>query len=851
MPCTIRPAIVTISSSLHRSLKLRSHNPFLICDYKRIASSDYQNHGFNTSSQLLTPRNHNLLYVTTTVNTRKIGSRSTTINASNSQACRSICHHDKDIDRNSFISILKDQDLLDSIPLCDVRNFCFIAHVDHGKSSLASRVLQFTGNLGQEAQLDAYKRAGLALGDFCGRAEDKGKKDVDEVAKIAHAGIDTKEGSTPVNRERIELLDTLGVERDRGITVKASAASMLYPHPSAKGKYGLILLNMVDTPGHADFGSEVSRTLSSVEGAILLVDAAQGLQAQSLSVLEKAKAMPTVKTILPILTKADLPTAKPLETALSVSDFCSFDDPDSILTTSARTGDGIPEVLDRICCDVPAPKSLPDDPIDDKLTDEEHFENMDIGASTTLRARVVDSWFENKRGVVCLVQILSGTFREGDRVSIVEPCAKESEGNLNEDDGSSNILNHVFNQREHYSAQEIGFLLPTRSRRGYLKRGQMGYVIMGLRDPRQARPGTLLVLHNYLNQFMNESIYLPRIHRATLSSGKSVLYASVHPIDGEGFDELASAVDKLALNDSGLEIRRTAGSGNSGECGGGPFLGPGLRVGFQGLLHVEVFQQRLLDEYKLKAIVTPPKVPYTVTYLQSKIYPKDVGRKEVVEDLSKWPSPNHRFTVEEPVVDVRIISPMEYAGNVMELIKRKRGFQMETQPMDEEVWLFTASVPWGELVTDFHDELKNCTAGYASFDFIESDPPLQQANLQKVDIVLNGDTVEPLAFVSHVDSVQREGRSVCKRLQEVLPRMNFVTVIQAKAGGKIVASERIRAYRKDVLTTGGSKAVGGGDVTRKKKLLEKQKKGKKRQQSQGKVSLSQAAFNSVISRNSS
>lgn len=314
-------------------------------------------------------------------------------------------------------------------------------------------------------------------------------------------------------------------------------------------------------------------------------------------------------------------------------------------------------------------------------------------------------------------------------------------------------------------------------------------------------------------------------------------------------DELAQGVDNLALNDMGLEVQKTAGNSNND---GGPFLGPGLRVGFQGLLHVEVFQQRLLDEHGIEAIITPPKVPYKITYLPNKSSAfhraDDAPKTEIIEDLARWPKVGSRYKVEEPVVDVRIMAPHEYAGNLMDLIKRRRGIDMETKPVDENTWLFTATMPWGEVVTNFFDELKTASAGYASFDHKESDPPFREGNLTKVEIMLNSEIVAPLSFIAHRDVAQEQGRVVCKKLQSVLPRQQFVTVIQAKADSKIIASERIRAYRKDVLTTGGSKSVGGGDVTRKKKLLEKQKKGKARQQTTGKVTLSQAAFNSVIQR---
>jgi GTP-binding protein LepA len=356
-------------------------------------------------------------------------------------------------------------------------------------------------------------------------------------------------------------------------------------------------------------------------------------------------------------------------------------------------------------------------------------------------------------------------------------------------------------------------------------------------------PGAILSLQKHIPTIIGNGMVLP----PSVSMGQhSVLYASVHPMEGDGFDELFAAVSRLALSDAGLEIQQTAGSSSSG---GGPFLGPGLRVGFQGLLHVEVFRQRLEDEFDLEAIVTPPKVPYTIRYLPSKNFYRspDLPMEETIEDLIDWPDQGQRFKVFEPMVDVRVLGPMEFAGNIMELIKRKRGAKLETKPIDERTWQITSVMPWAEVVTDFHDELKSISTGYASFDVSESDPPQQESNLCKVDIMLNSEVVDPLSFVCHVDAARAQSRVVCEKLQELLPRQQFVTVIQAKAEGKIIASERIKAYRKDVLTKSG-KTVGGGDVTRKKKLLEKQKRGKKRQQSTGKVTLSQEAFRAVISR---
>jgi GTP-binding protein LepA len=645
---------------------------------------------------------------------------------------------------------------------------------------LSSRILEIAGNLGDESQQLALRAA-------------RGEVIVQS---------DRSEGK----REQIELLDTMKVEQERGITVKASTASMLYPHPAARGPEGVILLNMIDTPGHVDFGREVARSLSFVQGAVLLLDAAQGIQAQTWTVHERAKSMANPPEVLLALTKIDLGDARPVDVALTVSEWLNIDDPDSIMLTSARNRMGIAEVLDAVCRQVPAPQALADDD------------------STILRAQVVDSWYDS-RGVNCIVQVVSGTLGEGDRISI----ANTEAGNKS--------------QVQSFPVQEVGLVLPKTQRTGKLLRGQMGYVRFGLKDPRQAAPGTLLIYNKHVGKDM---IFPPATKEG---AAKSVLFASVHPVDEDGFEELCSAVDRLALNDTGLEVAMTSSNSGASSETGGPFLGPGLRVGFQGLLHVEVFRQRLLDEFDLDAVVTPPKVPYHITYLPSKSNRLEEEYTEIIEDLADWPSYGTKFKVEEPMVDVRIMAPAEYTGAVMDLITRKRGVDLRSKPIDEDTWVFEARMPWAEVVVNFHDMLKNITAGYGSLDTSDADPPLQEANLSKVDILLNGESVAPLAFVSHKSSAQAEARLVCQKLHEVLPRQQFVTVIQAKTDGKFIASERIRAYRKDVLVKSG-KVVGGGDITRKKKLLEAQKRGKKKQQQSGKVTLSQAAFNSVISRSS-
>ncbi|VEU39962.1 unnamed protein product [Pseudo-nitzschia multistriata] len=716
------------------------------------------------------------------------------------------------------------EEILDRIPLEDVRNFCFIAHVDHGKSSLTSRLLEITGNMGRESQRVALESARANAGaDGIGSENGNGETGIDGARDPSKDDARAPPPERGDEKEQIQILDTLAVERERGITVKASAASMLYPHPSAVGPDGVLLLNCVDTPGHSDFSSEVARSLAFVQGAVLLLDATQGIQAQSWTVHETAKSMADPPELILAMTKIDLDAARPIDVALTVSEWLSVDDPESIVPTSARSRIGIVPLLDAICRRVPPPGPLPDD------TDG------DTGDHPHLRAQVVDSWYD-ARGVNCLVRVISGSIREGDRIAIAGGTGAEAPQSPS--------------STQSFSVQEVGIVLPANRRTGKLRRGQMGYVRFGLRDPRQADPGTVLVFQ----KDVGKDICIPALNQsagdgnnASASNSNSVLYASVHPQEEDGFQELCDAVDRLALNDKGLDVKRTADAGSSGSESGGPFLGPGLRVGFQGLLHVEVFRQRLSDEFGIEAVVTPPKVPYHVTLLPSKSNNLVEPITTVVEDLEDWPSYGTKFRVEEPMVQVRIMAPVEYTGAVMELITNKRGTDLTTKTIDKNSWMFEAQMPWAEVVVNFHDMLKTATAGYGSLDTSEADPPLREARLSKVDVFLNGEPVGPLSFVSHTPNAQADARVVCKKLQEVLPRQQFVTVIQAKADGKIVASERIRAYRKDVLNKSG-KMVGGGDISRKKKLLEKQKQGKKRSQQSGKVTLSQAAFNSVISR---
>jgi GTP-binding protein LepA len=603
----------------------------------------YQNQHSSRSSKLNLTSNHVLSYSSHIKQQRKCSSLSTT--------------NDNHTHHNS-VSIVSHLHLIEQIPIEDVRNFCFIAHVDHGKSSLSMRILELTGNLGNEAQHDAYQAA-ISFQEVDKLNKDNknsiqhNKDSMTDAFQIDNnvTSTDTSKNDDKANsKERIDMLDSLNVEQQRGITVKASTATMLYQHPSAIGPTGLLLLNMYDTPGHVDFNKEVTRTLQFVQGAVLLLDATQGIQAQTWSVYDKVKLLQkqeqellmtmqqqqqeiddnVVRThvqqqqyqqapeLIIALTKVDLESARPIHVALSVSEFFHWDDPDTIIQTSARSRYGIKKLLDSICQHVPSPKVLLDDNHDSNKT-----------TAGVLRAQVVDSWYDT-RGVNCLVRIISGKLSEGDRIAIIPPILEK---NQQINDTTSSVQ-----QNQAFPVQEVGILLPKSYRTGTLMRGQMGYVRFGLRDPRQALPGTVVVWHSNLNQKM----ILPQFCYDNLIT-KSVLYASVHPEDVSEFENLCNAVEKLALNDTGLEVSKASvGSSSSSSdnsdsnAKSGPYLGPGIRVGFQGLLHVEVFRQRLHDEYNINAIVTPPKVPYTIIIQPSKSNNLNEPITKVIEDLSEW-----------------------------------------------------------------------------------------------------------------------------------------------------------------------------------------------------------------------
>ncbi|EWM25310.1 gtp binding protein [Nannochloropsis gaditana] len=630
-------------------------------------------------------------------------------------------------------------DGLGSIPQSRVRNFSVIAHIDHGKSTLSDCLLELTGNI-----TSAEKKA------------------------------------------KAQYTDTLKVERERGITVKAQTASMVYRHPKDGKEY---LLNLVDTPGHVDFAYEVSRSLSACQGALLLVDATQGIQAQTLSTY--AFAQEAKLSIIPVVTKSDLPHAQTDDVTLQMA--TTFDmDLEDVLVTSAKTGQGVHAILPAVIDRISAPGGDPTAP---------------------LRARLIDSWYDPTRGVVCLVQVVDGSIKENDRISAHSLAAFES-----------------------FSVQEVGVLCPYQLRTGSLLTGQVGYVIAGMRSTRQAKMGDTIYHHQKGAAEAAEAGVDPL---PGFETAKSMLFASIYPLDTQDFDSLELAVNKLTLNDASVTVQRE-GSNTS--------LGSGLRCGFLGLLHMEVFNQRLRDEFGTAVLLTSPTVPYRIIHSQKE---GETAEVKVIQTLADWPdpatTPNYRdLKIEEPVVEATILTPVTSVGAITTCLKERRGVQEDVKYLDDKNVVLTYRLPWQEVVTDLHDVVKNVSAGYASLNYKEAG--YASDDLVKVELALNGEEVDALSFVCHRTKAEREGRRVALKLKNVIDRQNFEINIQAKVGRKVVARERVAPYRKDVLVTKAGKNVGGGDVTRKKKLLEKQKQGKKRAKMVGKVSLSQEAFWAVISK---
>lgn len=590
-----------------------------------------------------------------------------------------------------------------------IRNFSIIAHIDHGKSTIADRLLEQTHTVAP--------------------------RDMQE-----------------------QLLDDMDLERERGITIKAHPVTMYY-----KAKNGdTYQINLIDTPGHVDFTYEVSRSLSACEGALLVIDAGQGVQAQSLANVYLA--IERDLSIVPVINKIDLPSADIEGVRKQIEDVIGLDASDAICC-SAKIGVGIDEILDRIIRDVPPPK----EPVDN-----------------VLRALVFDSHYDNYRGVMIYVRIISGEIKKGSQIKLMA------------------------NDRE-FEVLEVGTFTPHEVPVEHLRPGEVGYVIANIKNPIDVKVGDTVTL-----QKNPAKEPLPGFRLIT-----PVVFAGIYPVDSSDFEALRDALGKLQLNDSALHIEQESSMA----------LGFGFRCGFLGLLHLEIVFERIQREFDLDVISTAPSVIYKFTLSDGSI-------KEI-DNPSHYPDPTFIEKVEEPWVKCHIISPAEYLGAIMSLALEKRGACIKTETMDARRLLLTYRFPLNEIITDFNDKLKSITKGYASFDY-EIDC-YERSDIIKLEIRVNDEPVDAFSCLVHRSKAERKGRAICEKLMEVIPMQLFKVPVQAAIGGKIIARETIRAMTKNVTAK-----CYGGDISRKRKLWEKQKKGKKKMKEIGKVNIPQNAFMEVL-----
>jgi len=590
----------------------------------------------------------------------------------------------------------------------NIRNFCIIAHIDHGKSTLADRLLEYTKTVGG--------------------------KDL-----------------------QAQVLDDMDLERERGITIKSHAIQMDYELDGEK-----YVLNLIDTPGHVDFSYEVSRSIAACEGALLIVDASQGVQAQTISNLYMA--IDNDLEIVPVINKIDLDSAKPEEVEDEIIELigCKREE---ILRASGKTGEGVEDVLRAIVERVPAPKGDPEAP---------------------LQALIFDSVFNPFRGIIAYFKIVNGRIRTDDFVKFVS-TGKE------------------------YHADEIGILRLNMSPRQELSAGNVGYIISGIKTSREVRVGDTIT---HVERPCSEAI-------DGFEEVKPMVFAGVYPIETEDFENLRSSLEKLQLNDASLTFQPESSMA----------LGFGFRCGFLGLLHMEIVQERLDREFDMDVITTVPNVSY-------RVYDKK-GDMTEVHNPSGLPDPTLIDHIEEPYIRASVITAAEFIGPIMTLCLSKRGELVKQEYISGNRMEMIFDMPLGEIVIDFYDKLKSISKGYASFDYHLHD--FRESKLVKLDILLNGESVDALSTLTHVDNAVTFGRRMCEKLKELIPRQQFDIAIQAAIGAKIIARETIKAVRKDVTAK-----CYGGDISRKRKLLEKQKKGKKRMKQIGSVEVPQKAFLAVL-----
>lgn len=591
----------------------------------------------------------------------------------------------------------------------NIRNFSIIAHIDHGKSTLADRLLE--------------------------RTETIAKRDMQN-----------------------QLLDTMDIERERGITIKLNAAKMNYHAKDGKD----YILNLIDTPGHVDFSYEVSRSLAACEGALLIVDATQGVEAQTLANVYLA--MEQNLEIIPIINKIDLPSANVERVRQEIEEVLGIDGSMAI-PVSAKEGIGIDEVLEAIVAHIPPPDDTSDKP---------------------LRALVFDSAYDQYLGTVCFFKVIDGSIKLGDKIKFMATGRE-------------------------FEVVELGFLNPNRVQVDELKTGEVGYLAGSIKEITRFVGDTITHADNPAKEPLEG-----------YKEAKPMVFSGLYPVDNDQYHDLKEALEKLKLNDSSITFEPETSSA----------LGFGFRCGFLGMLHMEIAQERLEREYNLSLITTAPSVIY-------KVYKTD-GTVVEIDNPSNLPSPQYREYIEEPYVRVNIFTPNDFVGSLMELCQGKRGDFVNMQYLDKTRVNLEYHIPLSEVITDFYDQLKSRSKGYASLDY--DFYAYKRSDLVKMDILLGGEVVDALSVICHKDSAYNIGQKLAAKLKEIIPRQMFEVAIQAAIGGRIIARTTIKAMRKNVLDK-----CYGGDITRKRKLLEKQKRGKKRMKSVGRVEIPQEAFMAVLS----
>ncbi|MDR2047389.1 MAG: translation elongation factor 4 [Clostridiales bacterium] len=589
-----------------------------------------------------------------------------------------------------------------------IRNFCIIAHIDHGKSTLADRIIENTGAVSEREMKE-------------------------------------------------QLLDSMDIERERGITIKLQPVRMFYKYKGEEYTF-----NLIDTPGHVDFTYEVSRSLAACEGALLVVDATQGIEAQTLT--NTYLALDNNLEILPVVNKIDLRSANIEKTKKEIEDVIGLDASDVPLI-SAKDGTGIPHLLDCIVEKLPPPSG-----------DE----------SLPLRALIFDSFYDNFKGAICFVRITDGFMTAGQKIRLM-------------------------NTGKEFEITETGVLSPKLTPVPRLAAGDVGYVAASIKNVKDASVGDTITLQN-------GGAETPLKGYKEVSP---VVFAGVYPADGNRYNDLKDALDRLKLNDASLQFAPESSQA----------LGFGFRCGFLGLLHMEIIEERLEREFDLDLITTAPSVSYKIV--------KTDGEEFFIDNPSNMPNPSEILRMEEPSVKAYIYTPPEYVGSIMELCREKRGVYNELTYIDANRVRLHYEIPLNEIIYDFFDALKSRSRGYASLDY-ESDG-YKESKLVRLDILLNGEVCDALSLIVHKDKAYGRGRSIAEKLKEAIPRQMFEIPVQAAVSGKVIARETVKAMRKDVLAK-----CYGGDITRKKKLLEKQKEGKKRMRQMGSVEIPSEAFTTIL-----